>query len=84
MSDRKHILFDENTEGPVWVATFYLGGSEVDDDMESTDTTEISFNAYDFDTAARYAQQYLRKMQVEDDTSEEWSTAEILSVELRG
>lgn len=83
MIDRKQLLFEDNEDGPEWVATYHLGYSEFDDDLDSDETTEVIFNAPDFDMAARYAQQYLRKMQSEEETSDSWANAQILSVELR-
>lgn len=83
MITRKRILFEEEDKGPEWIATYYLGSSEFDDDFDETDITEIVLNAIDFDTAVRYAQQYLRKMKAEDDTASDWASAELISVELR-
>ena len=80
--ERKHIVFSDYDEGPEWVVTYHLGYSEIDDDMDGSDEVEIIVNARSVEIAARYAQQYLRKMQVEDETSSEWVDAEILSVEL--
>lgn len=78
---RKRILFEED-EGYTWVATYHLGYAEFDDLEDTNETKEILFHAPDFDTAVKYAQQYLRKMQTEEETSTEWESAEILSVEL--
>ena len=83
MTTRKRILFEAEDEGPEWVVVYYLGSNEFDDEFESNDTTEIILNAESFELAARYAQQYLRKMKSDEDTSEMWANAEILSVELR-
>lgn len=80
---RKRILFEQEDEGPEWVVVYYLGMSEFDDDIEQSDTTEIILNAPNFEMAARFAQQYLRKMQADEETASTWETAEILSVELR-
>ena len=80
---RSFVLFEDVEDGPEWVATFYFGSSEFDDGFDESDMKEILFNAEDFDTAARYAQQYLRKMQIEEETSDEWKTAELLSLERR-
>ena len=83
MTDRKRILFEEEDIGPEWVVSYHLGYSEFDDDMNSSDVTEIVLNAPNFDIAVRYAQQYLRKMQSEDNTATLWADAQILAVELR-
>ena len=81
--DRKRIIFDDAEAGQEWVAAYHLGMSDYDDDMSSNDIAEISFNAADFDTAVKYAQQYLRKMQIEEETADKWTSAEIMSVEMR-
>ena len=81
--ERKRILFEDNDQGPEWVVVYHLGYLEFDDDVDSSDITEIVLNAPDFDIAVRYAQQYLRKMQVDEETSDSWADAQILSVELR-
>ena len=83
MITRNRILFEDKDEGPEWVAVYYLGSDELDDSFEETDKTEIILNAVDFEAAVRYAQQYLRKMQSDDETSDQWKDAQILSVELR-
>lgn len=83
MINRKHILFEEEEKGLSWVVTYHLGYADFDDDLNMSDVTEVTLYAEDFDTAVRYAQQYLRKMQSEEETSDEWNSAQILSVELR-
>ena len=82
LMNRKRILFEDKDNGPEWVVVYHLGYSDFDDDIDNSDVTEIVLNAPDFETAVRYAQQYLRKMQAEEDTSDEWAQAQILSVEL--
>ena len=82
MINRKHILFEDTEEGSSWVATYYLNSADVDDSFEAEDLIEIVLTAPDFDTAVKYAQQYLRKMQTEEETASTWANAEILSVEL--
>lgn len=82
-TERKRILFEQEDKGPQWVAVYHFGYDEFDDSFESSDTTEIVFNAPEFDTAVRYAQQYMRKMQIEETTQEKWANAQIVSVELR-
>ena len=80
---RKQILFEENDNGPEWVVEYHLGQSEFDDSLEDSETTEIVLNAEDFNMAVKYAQQYLRKMKSEEETSDLWKDAEILSIQLR-
>ena len=82
MAERKRIIFDDDTDNMDWVVVYHLGYDEIDDNPDATETIEIILSAYDFDTAVKYAQQYLRKMQTEEETSEEWANAQILSIEL--
>lgn len=79
--ETKRIIFNDYVDGDEWVATYHLGISEFDD-LDESEPIQIIFNAVNFDMAVRYAQQYLRKMQTEEETSNEWASAEILSVEL--
>ena len=74
---RTELRFD-GAEGPQWVATYHLGYNDWDDDLNNSEIEEILYQAANFDTAVRYAQQYLRKQKSEDDS---WSEADILSVE---
>lgn len=83
MINRKRILFEDIDEGPQWVVTYHFGNNEFDDNMSETSIEEIILNATDFDAAVKYAQQYLRKMQTEEETKEQWQDAQILAVELR-
>ncbi len=82
MINRKRLLFEEDDDGVDWIAVYHLGYTEFDDEPEDNELTEVIFTAPNFDTAVRYAQQYLRKMQTEEETAAEWSEAQILSVEL--
>lgn len=83
MIERKKVLFEDEQDGPEYVVTYQLMFSDVDDDMDTSDIKEIILNAPDFETAVKFAQQYLRKMQSEEATAELWNNAEILSVQLR-
>ena len=83
MKTRKHILFEEETSDPEWVVVYHLGYSEFDDDMLDDNTEEIIINALNFDVAVKYAQQYLKKMQTEEETADKWQNAQILSLDLR-
>ena len=82
MDRRKKILFEDIEEGYEWIAQYYLGHDEIDDFNEENNIVEISFTAPNFDTAVKYAQQYLRKMQTEEQTAQEWAQAEVLAVQL--
>lgn len=77
--ERKRFLLDDEDSNIQWVASYLLSDSELDDNFDDTDIEEVILNASDFETAVRYAQQYLRKMKSEDDS---WKAAEILSVVL--
>lgn len=82
-NEKIRLLFeDDEQQGYDWVVTYHLGYSEFDDDIDGQESEERIVNAPDFDTAVRYAQQYLRKMQTEEETSSTWENAEILSIEL--
>lgn len=76
------LLFEDQDDGPEWAVTYSLSNEEFDDSFDSDNTVEVRLNAVDFDTAVKYAQQYLRKKQTEEDTADEWSEAEILSIQL--
>ena len=75
--ERINLEFD-NASGPTWVVTYILSSDEYDDEFEDTATQEVSFQAVDFTKAARYAEQYLRKKQSED---ESWADASIVGIE---
>ena len=74
---------EQDKNDPEWVATIYFGEPEVDDTMEDAPTEEIVVNAPDFDTAAKYVSQYVRKMQMDEATKDKWADANILAVQLR-
>lgn len=83
MANKKYLIFeDTDEEGDLWVVTYSLSSEEYDDSFEDNTRREVQFVAVDFETAVRYAQQYLRKMQLEEDTATEWASAVITSVEL--
>lgn len=81
MENRKQIIFDDYTDGNSYVVVYHLGYEESDDSFDETETVEIELKATDFDTALKYAQQYLRKMKTEEDSADTWSNAEIISIE---
>ena len=83
MIEPRNLLVEEETAEPEWVVVYHLGYADFDDDFDNNDMREATFNAPDFDTAVKYAQQYLRKMQTEEETASQWSSAQILSIELR-
>lgn len=73
----------EYREGLEWEVIFYLGEPEIDDSIEDHSQVKRVVEAPDFETAVRYAEQYMRKMKLEEDTAEKWANAEILSVVMR-
>ena len=73
---------DNLENGLTWVVSYYLGGEELDDDFNTTNVIEVNIEAEDFENAVKYAQQYLRKQQLEEETAEKWKNAQILAVEL--
>lgn len=79
---RTRIQFGDHEYGQEWIVVYHLGNPEFDDDFETSNTVEVSLLAEDIDTAVRYAQQYMRKKQTDEETADEWSDAQILSVEL--
>lgn len=81
MEKRKHVIFDDFTDGIKYVVVYHLGMSDVDDSFDDNETVEIELQAPDFETALKYAQQYLRKMKTQEDSASMWSNAEIVSIE---
>ena len=81
MAERKHVIFGDDEASQKWVVVYSLTSPEIDDDFETFDNPEIIFSAKNFETAVKYAQQYLRKKQTEEETSVEWAGADILSIE---
>lgn len=77
-------LFEDAEEGPVWAVEYYLGGSnDIDDSFEDDgDRVQVDIEAPDFESAAKYATQYIIKMQ-KSENGERWADAEILSIERR-
>ena len=75
---------DELEEGPEWSVIVQLSDDTIDDDFDDENASEeVIINAPDIDTAIKYAQQYVRKMQKSEDTAEQWVDAEIISIRLR-
>lgn len=77
-------LFEESDyEGPVWAVEYYLSEQEeLDDSFDNGRRVQVDIEAPDFETAAKYATQYMIKKQKEDG-GEDWVNAEILSIERR-
>ena len=80
-----HLMLNEDeTEGPEWSVIYQLSLPAVDDDFDSDNRTiHVIFKAEDFQDATKYAEQYMRKMRTEEETSAQWANAEILSIILR-
>lgn len=66
-----------------WIGTIGFDEPEIDDSMEDMEYEEISVFAPDFDTAVKYVDQYVRKMQLDETADSKWKDATILSVQLR-
>lgn len=73
----------QNKNGPEWIATIGFEEPEIDDSMDNMEYEEISVFAPDFDTAVKYVDQYVRKMQLDETADSKWKDATILSVQLR-
>jgi len=74
---------DNEEEGVEWLIQFQLASDEFDDSFDQDYKEEVVIVAPDFDTAYKYAQQYVRKMQLDSETSAQWKGAEIVSVDKR-
>lgn len=79
---RKYVLFEEVDEGVRWIATYSLALPIYDDSFDGEDLIEIAFNAPTIQKASQYAEQYLNKMQYDDETASKWSEATLISIEL--
>lgn len=78
MNDRIKLITSESETDPLWIVTYHISEDTYDDDMDATSTVEVELNAASFTMAFRYAQQYLKQKQHED---EQWVSAEILGIE---
>lgn len=78
------LLTEDENEGPKWTVTYYLGENELDDsfELEEDSYIEVIMQGVDFEEVSKYAEQYLRKMKLEEDTATKWQHAEIISIEL--
>ena len=78
-------LFEESDDDmPVWAVEYYLPDeSDVDDSFDDNGRhVQVDIEAPDFESAAKYATQYIIKKQ-KDEGGEAWVNAEILSTERR-
>ena len=73
----------QNKTDPEWIAMIGFDEPKIDDSMEDMEYEEISVFAPDFDTAVKYVDQYVRKMQLDETADSKWKDATILSVQLR-
>lgn len=71
----------EEESGIDWLVQFELQPSEFDDSFDSNYREEIVITAVDFDTAFKYAQQYIRTMQLKDNTATSWKDARVISID---
>lgn len=74
---------EEFEDGLEYVVVYHLAEPEEDDSFEDISKKEVIITAPDFETAVKYAQQYLRKMCAKEETKDLWRDAEILSIEQR-
>ena len=83
---RSYIPFldeDDNTTAE-WAIVFQLNSDDtIDDDFSETPFKEVVIQADDFDSAVKYAQQYIRKMTLNSETHDQWVNAEVVSIDLR-
>lgn len=73
----------EEESGIEWLIQFHLVDSDYDDSFDEDYREEVVIVAPDFETAYKYAQQYIRTMQMKSETKELWQNAEIVSVDKR-
>lgn len=73
---------DDSQDLLEFVVTVHFPESAVDDSMEETSQQQFTIEASDIETALKYAQQHIRKMQFESEDSR-WEDAEILSIDRR-
>ncbi len=73
----------EEESGVEWLVQFDFTSNSVDDSFEDDYKEEVVIVAPDFDTAYKYAQQYIRTKQLDEETKTEWAHAEIVSVDKR-
>lgn len=71
----------EEESGIDWLVQFELDPPEFDDSFDSNYREEIVITAPDLDSAHKYAQQYIRTMQLKSETKDQWKTARIVSVD---
>ena len=75
---------DSDDDMPVWAVEYYLPDPEDLDDsfIDNGRHISVDIEAPDFESAAKYATQYIIKKQ-KDEGGEAWVSAEILSIERR-
>lgn len=71
----------EEESGIDWLVQFELQPDEFDDSFDSNYREEIVITATDFDTAHKYAQQYIRTMQLKPETAVSWKDARVISID---
>ena len=74
---------DDEEDGVEWLAQFHLSESEFDDSFDENYRDEVVLVAPDFETAFKYAQQYIRSMKSKQETKDQWSNAELVSLDRR-
>lgn len=71
----------EEEYGIDWLVQFELESEDIDDSFDSNYREEVVIEAPDFDTAHKYAQQYIRTMQLKSDNGNSWKGAKIISID---
>lgn len=72
---------DTEDSGIEWLVQFHLSEDEVDDSFDDSPIEDVVIVASDFDTAVKYAKQYIRVMESNPETESRWKDAEILSID---
>ncbi len=76
------VLREEEEElGVDWLVQFELQPDEFDDSFDSDYREEVVITAVDIETANKYAQQYIRTMQLKSETADAWKNATVVSID---
>lgn len=78
----KYSVLREGEElGVDWLVQFELQPEEFDDAFDSNYREEVVITAVDIETANKYAQQYIRTMQLKSETADAWKNAVVVSID---
>ena len=73
----------QNKTDPQWIATIGFEEPEIYGCMDNEQYEKRAVFAPECDTAVKYVEQYVRKMQLDETADSKWKDATILSVQLR-